>query len=102
MAKLMKSSSMEDGLIGLQHAMMLAQDAHTAFETALQANWVDPMLAEAALVSRLGTTTPPSRERLHYRWFSSLRCRYSPSLNPPHTPITQPPAPPTPSSPSIT
>ncbi|KAF8153666.1 hypothetical protein BJ912DRAFT_1014320, partial [Pholiota molesta] len=44
MAKLMKSSSMEDGLIGLQHAMMLAQDAHTAFETALQANWVDPCL----------------------------------------------------------
>jgi hypothetical protein len=102
MAKLMKSSSMEDGLIGLQHAMMLAQDAHTAFEAALQANWVDPMLAEAALVSGPATFTPPSRERLQYRVFSSLPYRYLPFLNPPRTPITQPPAPPTPSSPSIT
>lgn len=62
MAKLMKSSSMEDGVIGLQHAMMLAQDAHTAFEDALRSNWVDPVLAEAALVSVPGTATPPSCE----------------------------------------
>jgi hypothetical protein len=51
MAKLMKSSAMEGGNTGLRAAMMLAGDAHTAFNEAIRFQWVDATLAEAALVS---------------------------------------------------
>lgn len=51
MAKLMKSSFIEEGQIGLQQAMMLASDAHAAFQDAVAINWIDHTVAEAALVS---------------------------------------------------
>ncbi|KDR67042.1 hypothetical protein GALMADRAFT_1133694 [Galerina marginata CBS 339.88] len=53
MAKLMKSSALEGGGNGLRAAMMLATDAHSAFDDALRFNWVDATLAEAALILAL-------------------------------------------------
>ncbi|KAF8965647.1 hypothetical protein BDZ97DRAFT_1811637 [Flammula alnicola] len=43
----------QPGPIGLQQAMMLANDAHAAFEDALRFQWLDATLAEAALILSL-------------------------------------------------
>ncbi|KAF8149340.1 hypothetical protein B0H34DRAFT_733344 [Crassisporium funariophilum] len=53
MATLMKSSSIEGGSQGLQHAMVLGNDARTAFQEASSLQWIDATLAEAALVLAL-------------------------------------------------
>lgn len=53
LAKLMKSSTMEGGSLGLQQAMMLGRDAHTAFRDAVNLQWIDATLAEAALVTQI-------------------------------------------------
>jgi len=50
MAKLMKSSALEDGTMGLQGAMILANEAHAAFDDAIRLHWFDASLAEAGLV----------------------------------------------------
>ena len=50
LAKLMKSSTMEGSSPGLQQAMILGSDAHTAFHEAVRLQWIDATLAEAALV----------------------------------------------------
>ena len=49
----MKSSTMEGGSLGLQQAMMLGRDAHTAFRDAVNLQWIDATLAEAALVTQI-------------------------------------------------
>ncbi|KIM45747.1 hypothetical protein M413DRAFT_17514 [Hebeloma cylindrosporum] len=53
MAKLMKSSSLEDGAMGLQGAMILANEAHAAFDDAIRLHWFDASLAEAGLILAL-------------------------------------------------
>ena len=50
LAKLMKSSTMEESSLGLQQAMILGSDAHAAFRDAVSLQWIDATLAEAALV----------------------------------------------------
>jgi len=50
MAKLMKSSSLEGGTLGLQGAIMLSNAAHAAFDDAIRLQSFNPTLAEAALV----------------------------------------------------
>lgn len=58
MAKLMKSSTVEGGSNGLQESMLLALDAHTAFEEAIHRNWIDHTIAETALVSPQAPASP--------------------------------------------
>ena len=53
LAKLMKSSTMEGSSLGLQQAMILGGDAHAAFRDAVNLQWIDATLAEAALVIRV-------------------------------------------------
>ena len=50
MAKLMKSSALEDGTMGLQGAMILANEAHAAFDDAIRLHWFNASLVEAGLV----------------------------------------------------
>jgi len=50
MSKLMKSSALEGGTLGLQGAMILANEAHAAFDDAIRLQSFDPTLAEAGLV----------------------------------------------------
>ena len=50
MGKLMKSSKLEGGSLGLSQAMELVNNAHAAYKDALELRWVDATLAEAALV----------------------------------------------------
>jgi hypothetical protein len=42
---------MEGSSLGLQQAMMLGSDAHSAFRDAVSMQWIDATLAEAALVT---------------------------------------------------
>jgi len=47
----MKSSTVEGSSLGLQQAMILGNDAHAAFRDAVNLQWIDATLAEAALVT---------------------------------------------------
>ena len=80
MAKLMKSSALEDGAMGLQGAMILANEAHAAFDDAIRLHWFNASLAEAGLVS-----LTPIRRLLHHpnSCFCAKKKRYSLFLNPP-------------------
>ena len=51
LAKLMKSSTMEGSTLGLQQAMILGSDAHSAFRDAVNMQWIDATLAKAAMVT---------------------------------------------------
>ncbi|KAF9524627.1 hypothetical protein CPB83DRAFT_797695 [Crepidotus variabilis] len=53
MAKLMKSSKLDEGSGGLSQAMELVNQAHAAYKDAIELRWFDVTLAEAALILAL-------------------------------------------------
>jgi hypothetical protein len=86
MAKLMKSSALEDGAMGLQGAMILANEAHAAFNDAIRLHWFNASLAEAGLVS----STPIRRLFHHTNFYSCAKKKilalFESSAYPQHSP----------------
>lgn len=82
MAKLIKSSTVEEGHNGLHQATMLVSDAHRAFQYAFRAGWMDAALAEAALVRFLFISLTP------WSWYLSIQilALFESSAYPDHTP----------------
>jgi len=50
LARLMRSSKLEGGSVGLSHALDLVNQAHAAYKDAIELHWLDVTLVEAALV----------------------------------------------------
>ncbi|KAJ4491023.1 hypothetical protein J3R30DRAFT_3277042 [Lentinula aciculospora] len=57
MATLMKSSQAEYGIKGREQALMYRDSARSALDSSWNSGWVDPMLAEAALILTLFETS---------------------------------------------
>ncbi|KAF8828455.1 hypothetical protein HHX47_DHR3000283 [Lentinula edodes] len=57
MATLMKSSQAEFGVKGRERALMYRESARAALESSWNSGWLDPMLAEAALILTLFETS---------------------------------------------
>ncbi|KAJ3876443.1 hypothetical protein F5051DRAFT_411571 [Lentinula edodes] len=57
MATLMKSSQAEFGIKGRERALMYRESARAALESSWNSGWLDPMLAEAALILTLFETS---------------------------------------------
>lgn len=50
LAKLLRSSKLETGSVGLSDALEFVHQAHAAYKDAIDFQWVDTTLAEAAFV----------------------------------------------------
>lgn len=83
MAKLMRSSKLEDGSTGLMQATELVKLAHAAYKDAISLRRFDETLAEAALVIYF---ILPSTIRSHLAVFLKILALFESSAHPQHSP----------------